>query len=1032
MGLQPDKAVTGTRVRVIGATDRQGAIRRPPTQTDGEWSVRVAFDDGSVRLNRLEQLELIPEILDAITEVGHGNFQGPDSLRRNLLHEKLHGRMSDMMYSMDTSDTQFYAYQFKPILKLLESPTNSLLVADEVGLGKTIEAGLIWTELKAREGSRTLLVICPPHLATKWVRELKRRFGVDARKANAADIHEKLKEARTNRSAGFALVGTYHGLRPPKNWVQEGEGEVAQLARNLAEWGNTDEPFLDLLVMDEAAIMRNESSQTSELGALLAPIAKHKVYLSATPIHTKARNLFVLLKRLDPDTFSDERTFADILSANEPLVALRDAILLGVESREMLLKKTKLAMESPMLHGNNSLMELNESLQKDLNLADPKIRAHLAYQTERVNLLSYLVTRTRRRDVDTDPVLREVKTVKVALKVCEEKVYHQVTEAVHEYTEEQGIGSGFLTVMPQRQVASCVYAAYQRFSDNKEADDEINPDLTWDRGSQKVGPLVNHLRDRLVGKANARELYLCDSKYQKLREALTAHWQEHPENKVVLFAYFKPTLYYLRDRLKEDGFDSLLLTGDEVVDKQSIVDKFATSSNVSIMLSSEVGSEGLDLQFASVLINYDLPWNPMVVEQRIGRIHRIGQKAKRIAVMNLICEGTVDERIYDRLYNRLDLFRKTLGDLEAVIGPLINDLTKELLSLRLSPQNQAERIEQTALAIESNIQYEHQLEQQASVLAAYGDYIINQITAAHNRRAWINEDDLESYVLQFFKRVFPATKFFGISDKTYEVEMDVVSIIEFDGYLSIKNLRGETGLATQEKRTIRFDHRTFTGSGARVEHIHQSHPLVKFIGQYSRQKDLVKPVATIADLPLKLAPSQLERGIYAFVSQRWTVEGIRMSERLHHQVLNLDSDSRLNDQSVAASLIEIAAALGNEYSGNMYDDQELKSRLKGKISDLEFDADQMFHEFLKQARLENEDRKKIQLNGILNFEKRREASLLQARIRLLDGGHKALVAANRGQIDKLKKKCEIQREKIIRQQTSGECVTIAAGLVLIR
>ena len=76
-----------------------------------------------------------------------------------------------------------------------------------------------------------------------------------------------------------------------------------------------------------------------------------------------------------------------------------------------------------------------------------------------------------------------------------------------------------------------------------------------------------------------------------------------------------------------------------------------------ILLSSEVGSEGLDLQFASAMVNYDLPWNPMVVEQRIGRIHRIGQKAERIVVINLICEGTADERIYDRLYLRLDLFR---------------------------------------------------------------------------------------------------------------------------------------------------------------------------------------------------------------------------------------------------------------------------------------------------------------------------------------------------------------------------------------
>jgi len=962
MGLHPNQATPGTRVRVIGATERHGTIRRPPARTDDDWYVKVAFDDGAVRLNRLEQLELIPEILDAITEVERGNFQGPESLRRNLLHEKLHGRMSDMMYSMDTSDTQFYAYQFKPILKLLESPTNSLLVADEVGLGKTIEAGLIWTELKAREGCRTLLVICPPHLATKWVRELKGRFGVDARTAKAEDVFEKLSEARSNRSAGFALVGTYHGLRPPKNWVQEGEGHTVQLARSLAEWGNSDEPFLDLLVMDEAAIMRNESSRTSELGGLFAPISKHKVYLSATPLHTKAKNLFVLLKHLDPDTFTNEHIFADILSANEPLVVLRDSILRGTESREMLLEKTRFAMASPLLESNRSLMELHESIKNEVDLTDAKVRAQLAYQSERVNLLSYLVTRTRRRDVDTEPVLREVKTLRVTLKPCEEKVYQLVTEAVHAYSENQGIGSGFLTVMPQRQVSSCVFASYQRFSSRDACEDEINPDQTWDKISHHNGPLICYLHECLAGRANLQELYSSDSKYQKLIQALFAHWDEHPKSKVVLFAYFKPTLYYLKKRLLEDGVDSLLLTGDENVDKQSIVDKFSASMTVSILLSSEVGSEGLDLQFASVLINYDLPWNPMVVEQRIGRIHRIGQKANRIAVMNLICQGTVDERIYDRLYQRLDLFRKTLGDLEAVIGPLINDLTKDLLSLRLSAENQASRIEQTALAIESKTQYEEQLEQQASVLAAYGDYIINQITAVHARRAWINDEDLESYVLHFFKRVFPATRVFGVSEKTFEIEMDLAMVIEFDNYLSIKKLRGETSLATQEKRKIRFDHRTFTASGPNIEHIHQSHPLIRFIGQYSRNKELIKPVGIIADVPQRLGPSRLTSGTYAFVSQRWTVEGLRTHERLHHQVLHLESNSTVDDTGDAASLIEIAAALGSEYKGfyRQYFDGPVD--IVNKVKDLEKQADRAFHRFLKLTQLENEDRKTTQIS----------------------------------------------------------------------
>lgn len=129
-----DEARIGLRVRVIGAPERQGAIATEPKQFDGRWSARVDFDDGVRRSTPLDHLEPVPTRLDILDEVRAGRFQGPASLRRNLLHEKFHGRLSEVMYSMETSDTDFLAYQFKPIFKLLESPTNSLLIADGFGI----------------------------------------------------------------------------------------------------------------------------------------------------------------------------------------------------------------------------------------------------------------------------------------------------------------------------------------------------------------------------------------------------------------------------------------------------------------------------------------------------------------------------------------------------------------------------------------------------------------------------------------------------------------------------------------------------------------------------------------------------------------------------------------------------------------------------------------------------------------------------------------------------------------------------------
>lgn len=1031
--ISPETVQIGTRVRVLGAAARQGTIASAPQLIENRWYVRVDFDQEGRRNIPLDQLEVLPSHLDAIAEIAAGRFEPAESLRRNLLHEKLNGKLSDVVYSMDTSNTEFFPYQFKPVLKLLESPTNSLLIADEVGLGKTIEAGLIWTELRAREGARSLLVVCPPHLVTKWRTELRHRFGVDAKAAGPDDLLDKLQDARANQGSGFALVASYHGLRPPKDWEDTSLSPSARLAQKAFQWGSeAEEPLIDLLVMDEAAIMRNEESQTSRLGALLTPLARHKIYLSATPLHTRAKNLFTLLRRLDPDTFPDEQTFEGILEANEPLVSLRDVILRDQTTIQEIEQHLSRARLSPLLSDNRGLNDLNARVASlsDLN---PRTRIELAHQVERANLLAYVVTRTRRRDVDKHPVIREVNTVRVPLKPEERQVYTQVTAAVWDYAEQKGITTGFLTVMPQRQVASCIPAACQRFLSGQDVDGEFCSDFTWDRRRSSPGPLTKFIGEQLAGTLNVEALAATDSKYEKLLEALEFHWTQHPQSKLVLFAYFKPTLYYLQARLQKARITTLLLTGDEVGDKQAIVDEFRDRKDVQILLSSEVGSEGLDLQFASALVNYDLPWNPMVVEQRIGRIHRIGQKAERIVVINLVCEDTVDERIYDRLYDRLNLFRRTLGDLEAVIGPVVNELTKDLLSLRLNERNQVEKITGAANAIEEQMRLEEQLESEASVLAAYGDYIINQISAAHERGDWINASDLQAFVLAFFRRNFSATRLQGISqnDHDFEIELDASAGFAFDEFLRANGLRGQTRLTSGERRKIRFDHRVFTGAPLGVEVVHQSHPLIRFISDYARLNRLVQPVAVGVQLAGEHRPTNCVPGLYAFVSQRWNVDGLRSYERLYHEIVNVETGARIEDPADAAALVEVAATFGHPCDDHPREGDALLSILSDKAADLETLATAAFDRFLSSCKQENADRKDIQLRGVNRFEKRRLAILSEVRARHVSAGRSNLVAATDGQIEKLQAKSNAQRLKIDSKNTIGDSKTIGAGFILV-
>jgi SNF2 family DNA or RNA helicase len=192
-------------------------------------------------------------------------------LRRLITHVKLSGRLANLLYSMEVTNTDFYAYQFKPVLKMLNSVGNGILIADEVGLGKTIEAGLIWIELKSRFDYRRLMVLCPAFLREKWQRELKKRFGVDAQILDAKGVHQKLKSSTAEGPlAGFAIIGSMQGLRPHSGWDEE-DARGKRASSTLAKYLNDQQhgnPLIDLLIVDEAHYLRMPDLKRRALLAL--------------------------------------------------------------------------------------------------------------------------------------------------------------------------------------------------------------------------------------------------------------------------------------------------------------------------------------------------------------------------------------------------------------------------------------------------------------------------------------------------------------------------------------------------------------------------------------------------------------------------------------------------------------------------------------------------------------------------------------------------------------------------------------------
>ena len=1018
----------GNHVRLIHNPGRTGVVSPAGCrEQSGVLRVQVQFGDSALSWMRATSVEKVPGTNDPRGDFLRGRVAGPDSLRRILMHEKMGGRLSGVLYSMETSDTMFLPYQFKPVLKLIESPCNSLLIADEVGLGKTIEAGLIWTELRARTGAQRLLVVCPAKLKLKWMRELSRRFGVRATEAGAKDVLDHLQEFRRNRSHSFALVASYQALRPPSGWEDASpQADHRTALAHLLSDATQGEPPLDLVVMDEAHYMRNSETKTFDLGELLTEAAVHRVFLSATPLHTSNLNLYSLLRLLDPDTFNNEQAFHGIIEANIPLVRLRDTLVNPSSSAEDALVHIKDALLNPYVSESQMLGNLRTALQEPGALSSPSRRAAYAYQAERINLLGHAFSRTRKRDVTKpeDRVHRNVVARKVVMTPAEAKVYQEVSELALDFAAENDLPSGFLAVTPQRMVSSSIVAALDHWIG------PVGGRLTdSDDSALEHRPFVQFLHERLHGRFDLAALRKTDTKFHLLLAELRLYWRDHPGGKIVIFSTFRPTVGYLAEMLAEQNIKSMVLKGGGAIAPDEIIDEFASSQGPDLLISTEVGGEGLDMQFAGTIINYDLPWNPMVVEQRIGRIDRIGQKERQILILNLLQEGTIDERIYDRLYARLDLFRNSIGDLEAVVGPVLDKMQRALVTHRLTEDRQNEIIRQAEVAIASEQKAKERLEESASLFVAYGDYLLEQIRSKHEQEQWVNAEEIEYYVQDFVTNQLPQTRLTGIDaqEKTYEIQLDVETYAEFEQFLGVHNLRGQTQICSATPRRIRFDHRLYAKGATGIEQVSQAHPLVRFIAELTRQRRLTPCVPVALTLIRADAKSKLKPGVYLFNVQRWEVSGLRQIERLRHDARMVAATEPL-DEAQAERLIDSAARNGERWPA--WTDAVEHQGIINNLDRLDDDASDAFIEYEATCMGENEDRARVQLTSIDRFEQRRTGKHLELIERYALQGPRNLKAAEEGKLAKLKERCVVQRRKIKeKSHVAAEYSRICFGLI---
>lgn len=675
------------------------------------------------------------------------NFVNAQEFLRDLLLFKFRRPLSDTLYSYAASKTNFEVYQFKPVIKFVNNPGNRILIADEVGLGKTIEACLIYLELKARvQGNLPrVLVVCPAGLTRKWQDELYSRFGEQFSVLDGGLLDEFFRRWELDRSGA-----TIRGICS----IERLRGE--HVSQRLVDLGIE----FDLVIVDEAHHMRNPETLSFDLGEILSAHADAMILLTATPVQLRALDLFYLLNILDSGEFESPDLFEHQL---EPNRYINRAIRAASQNPPNLIDAlSELEAVPKHIKGNPYYVEaaglLTESVAEQEE-GSPRAHIEAIRSLHGLNTLSHVFNRSRRAEVGAGTT-RVANVISVALSPIEREIYETAMEfarAKAEHTRGYAFALGLIQI--ERQVASSL-GAYKIVVDDYVKGHETPIEIDQITDEMDIDPVIKIPAVYELAE-NLKSLYMKlgdqDSKFLKFKEEVDRLLQEN--RKVIVFSFFKRTLEYLRKRLTNVGLTVDVIHGDiRPLERQPILDRFRDDPDRQILLSSEVGAEGQDFQFCDAIINYDLPWNPMRVEQRIGRIDRYGQQSDKVTVASLFLEGTIEQRILMRLYERIGVFKDSIGELEPILGEIVKELSYEVITRQLTPQQESELLERHLTSLEHKKRDLLDFENNRFELMGHDDIFTNEVETSIANGRYVSANEIYALCSSYLATKFPRTR----------------------------------------------------------------------------------------------------------------------------------------------------------------------------------------------------------------------------------------------------------------------------------
>lgn len=572
-----------------------------------------------------------------------------------LSQKNIGGEIDSLSQSLLSSTVDINPHQIDAALFAFRSPlSKGVVLADEVGLGKTIEAGLVLCQYWST-GKKKIVVVCPASLRKQWNAELQDKFGIPSEILDTKNYNSYRREGRNPFSSRRVVICSY-------NFAGKHKGDLVAHG-------------FDLAVIDEAHKLRNVYRKSARTAADVrdALYGVKKLLLTATPFQNSLLELYGLTSVIDDHLFGSEKSFRSEYGRGDNLQELRQRIA-------PLFTRTLRKDVKEYINYTNRL-----PLTQKFNATDDE---HELYQ----NVSDFL----RRDDIYSVPAAQKKLTTMIIRKILASSTFALITTLTHikERLERMLEANKELDLTPGDLVDDV--DDWTTFEEDEEDASFVSEDFPYDDNEINIPKLKAEIKtlEDFIAKAQAlKHESKAESLLIALKESFKKLAEEGAQRKALIFTESTKTQAYLREFLEQNGYGGKVVlfngkasepqtneiytqwcnlhpervSGIKAADRRAaIVDYF--QNNAEIMIATEAASEGLNLQFCSLIINYDLPWNPQRIEQRIGRCHRYGQKFDVVVVNFLNIRNYADVRVFELLSDKFQLFDDVFGASDEVLG----------------------------------------------------------------------------------------------------------------------------------------------------------------------------------------------------------------------------------------------------------------------------------------------------------------------------------------------------------------------------